>query len=193
MKEIRRLISDEYIFTQDYDNDNSIYTETFSFFFIDIRSVAKIYLESINIVPNFYKFFNTHENNILISILTGNLDNIDKYRNTSLLCDNRQGVYSNFTNQIFIEKQSNFDKPIRFAYENINENDYNQYSAKELIKNFNHIISLNCTKPNNFNLDFYIENNDEFLFIITHVAGLQFTSIALNGYFNLGLYYIYHN
>jgi hypothetical protein len=193
MKEIRRLISDEYIFTQDYDNDNSIYTETFSFSFIDIRSVAKIYLESINIVPNFYKFFNTHENNILISILTGNLDNIDKYRNTSLLCDNRQGVYSNFTNQIFIEKQSNFDKPIRFAYENINENDYNQYSAKELIKNFNHIISLNCTKPNNFNLDFYIENNDEFLFIITHVAGLQFTSIALNGYFNLGLYYIYHN
>jgi len=192
MKEIRRLISDEYIFTQDYDNNHSIYTETFSFSFIDIRSVAKIYLESINIVPNFYKFFNTHENNILISILTGNLDNIDKYRNTSLLCDNRQGVYSNFTNQIFIEKQSNFDKPIRFAYENINENDYNQYSAKELIKNFNHIISLNCTKPNNFNLDFYIENNDEFLFIITHVAGLQFTSIALNGYFNLGLYYIYN-
>ncbi len=191
MEAIKRLLSDEYVFTQDYDSNNNTYTETFSLFFINIKSVSKIYLENLVLTPNFYKFFNVHENNILLSIVTGNLEQIDKYRNTNLLIDNRQGTYSIFNNQILLEKQSNIDKPIRFAYENENINNYNLYSALNILKDFNKIISFNATKSNIYNIDYVINNNDDYLFILLHCAGVQFTSIALNGYFNLGLYYIY--
>lgn len=184
----RKETSFPVLFTQDYDPDTGLYSESFTLGYFEVESSGPVIIENILIQAHYFQAQNAIRTPVRLMIVPVSGDPLRSIRNTGALIDRRTNQFEVLTTQKIDASDVDVVNPIRIAYQGINESEYDTKSAIGFIRSLRRRIGAPIMfqgRVYSYSPRTRYEVQDTHLLVIPFQSSIQSTAMLSSGAVNM--------
>lgn len=185
---IRKEVSFPVLFTQDYDPDTGIYSESFTLGYFEVESSGPVSIESVLIQAHYFQAQNAIRTPVRLLIVPVSGDPLRSLRDKGALIDRRTGEFEALTSQKLDASDVDVLNPVRIAFQAVDEDEYAVKSAAGFIRSLRRKVGAPVMfqgRVYSYSPRTRYEVQDTHFLVIPFQSSLQSTAMLSSGAVNM--------